>query len=177
MISAAAMASHLPWRVPLQHRFCDDRLHRHTPCDHPAAWFGRIPVILHKIAPFLPYEFCYTVAIMTGRGAVGNLVSVSWFLLWSNLHQPIKILIWWEIYPGSLLGPSDGLCQFVQIIFALEIRLITTYSCEFLTFSHSELLNDQPSLLTVVSFPLVITNNENAFASQRCVGLIRLLPL
>ena len=116
MISATATASHLPWRVPLQHRFCDDRLHRHTPCDHPAAWFGRIPVILHKIAPFLPCEFCYTVAIMTGRGAVGNLVSVSWFLLWSNPHQPIKILIWWEIYPGSLLGPSDGLRWFVRII-------------------------------------------------------------
>ena len=66
--------------------------------------------------------------------------------------------------------------QFEQkILFILQITLITNHLCECSPSLHNELLNNQPSLLIVVSCPFVITNNEKAFVSQQCVGLIKLL--
>ena len=56
------------------------RPHRHIIYDHPAAWIGPFCIIVREIAQFLPWYFCYTMAIMTRRGADGIAVNVSGFL-------------------------------------------------------------------------------------------------
>jgi hypothetical protein len=78
-ISAATAASPQSRRIPSQHWVRCDRPYRNITCDHPAIWFGQIRRISREIAPFPPFNFCYTATIMTGREKDGNLLAVSLF--------------------------------------------------------------------------------------------------
>lgn len=66
MISIASATTHCPQKTIWQDQVHHNHPHHHITFDHPDAWYGLILIILQEITPFLPHNFCYTVAVMAG---------------------------------------------------------------------------------------------------------------